>query len=142
MTNLIKNSLTSLVSSVALIALVSGCASPSASNTHSGGPAVRVVTLTGSVNNVNVLQAVADIGQAAGLPEVTSKDTGAGVVEFGQYQFPDGQISAQVAILPGQKLQITVKDSPEAEKTADSLRAKIEEKLKSVAQNPVAHGNS
>jgi hypothetical protein len=142
MTNLIKNSLTSLVSSVALIALVSGCASPSASNKQTGAPAVRVVTLTGSVNNLNVLQAVADSGLAAGLPEVTSKDTGAGVVEFGQYQFPDGLISAQVAILPGQKLQITVKDSPEAEKTADLLRAKIEEKLKSVAQNSVAPGNS
>ena len=134
MKNGIRKTLTGMISTAALIALVSGCASsPSASAPASAVKATRIVTLTAPMNHADVIQAASDSGQAAGLPDVTSRDSGTGIIEFGQFELPDGQISAQVAILPDQKLQITVKDSPEAEKTADLFRTKLEEKLKTVA---------
>jgi len=124
--------LVSLVSVLALLVLISGCAT--SATDHAPAMAVRTVGVPNKLPTKTVLQAAVDVAKSLDLPAPTSVDNDSGIVSFSG---PVGGVTAQVLIISGVQAQITVSDSSSAgqsgaEQTAEKFAAALDGKLKSL----------
>ena len=124
--------LASLVSILALIVFISGCAT--APTEKAPAVAIRAFPVPNKLSNQAVLQAAVDVAKSLNLPAATTVDNGSGLASF---PGPVGGMTAQVSVISNTQIQITISSSAAsgqngADQTAEQFAAKLDAKLKSL----------
>ena len=122
----------SLLSVLGLLAFASGCATTATTATdHKASLASRAVTVTHSLNTVQILQAAIEAAKDANLPPATTVDNAAGVAYF---TGSASDVSAQVTVLDSKQIQILFQNpkGDSVDKQADNYTALLDQRLKSL----------